>query len=105
MVIRSVLYLSSQHISRVISCLDVTTRQPSLPAGPHKGIVRDVNVRIFPSYSIPMTKVLKGKVKNSTQVKERIQATIVHRDGKQLVVLLPVEDQMDSGASGDKVQT
>ena len=71
----------------------------------HKGIVRDVNVRIFPSYSIPMTKVLKGKVKNSTQVKERIQATIVHRDVRRLVVLLPVEDQMDSGASGDKVQT
>ena len=71
----------------------------------HKGIVRDVNVRIFPSYSIPMTKVLKGKVKNSTQAKERIQATIVHRDVRRLVVLLPVEDQMDSDASGNQVQT
>lgn len=74
----------------------------------HKGVVRDVNVRIFPSYSIPMTKVLKGKVRHSTQVKERIQATIVHRDVRQLVVLLPVEDQMAnqySNASGDQVQT
>ena len=71
----------------------------------HKGIVRDVNVRIFPSYSIPMTKVLKGKVKSSTQVKQRIQATIIHRDVRRLVVLPPVEDQMDSDASGNQVQT
>lgn len=67
----------------------------------HKGVVRDVNVQIFPSYSVPMTKVLKGKLRHSTQVKER---RVVHRDVRWLVVLLPVEDQMAnqySNASGE----
>ena len=74
----------------------------------HKGVVRDVNVRTFPSYSVPLTRVSKGKSRHSTQNKERIQATIVHRDVRRLVVLLPVEEQMasqDSNAEGDQVQT
>lgn len=62
-----------------------------------KGVVRDVNIRIFPSYCIPITKPLKGKP--SHPVKEKIQATILHRDVRRLVVLLPAEEQLDDQVS------
>jgi hypothetical protein len=63
----------------------------------HKGAVRDVDVWTFPSYTVPLTRVSKGKSRhsnnNNKDNKERNQATIVHRDVSWLVVLLPVEEQ------------
>ena len=63
-----------------------------------KGIVRDVNVRIFPSYHVPVTKALKPKTNHPTSdgKKRKFQATILHRDVRRLVVLLPAEEQMES---------
>lgn len=57
-----------------------------------KGIVRDVNIWVFPSYCLP---VMKGQKQRSSHPikKEKIQATILHRDVRWLVVLLPVEEQ------------
>lgn len=62
-----------------------------------KNVVRDVDVRIFPSYCVPITKAVKGK--SSHPVKGRIQATILHRDVRRLVVLVPAEEQAEDQAS------
>lgn len=61
------------------------------------GIVRDVNVRIFPSYCVPLTRVPQRKMTH-LQRREKMQATILHRDVRRLVVLLPSEEQL--GVSG-----
>lgn len=61
-----------------------------------KGVVRDVNVRTFPSYPVPITKPLKA-TKNYSVLKgpkEKIPSTVIHRDVRRLVVLLPTEEQM-----------
>jgi len=56
-----------------------------------KGIVRDVNVRTFPSYPVP---VMKNKVFGGYKGQpSKIPATILHRDVRRLVILLPVEEQ------------
>ncbi|KAL3973670.1 mitochondrial-processing peptidase subunit beta [Sarotherodon galilaeus] len=60
-----------------------------------KGIVRDVNVRVCSSYSGSVAKSLRAEdlssgSKGATPV---AQATILHRDVRRLVVLLPVEEQ------------
>lgn len=65
-----------------------------------RGIVRDVHVRVFPSYCVPVTKVktVRGKIKhpNDGGSKVKIQATILHRDVSRIVVLLPTEEQSES---------
>lgn len=54
-----------------------------------KGVVRDANVRVFPSYLVDITKPTKRGTRSS------IPATILHRDVRRLIVLLPIEEQTD----------
>lgn len=54
-----------------------------------KGIVRDVYLRSFPSYPVATVKPTKKMKKHST----KIPATVLHRDVRRIVVLLPVEEQ------------
>lgn len=58
-----------------------------------RGIVRDVNVRVSPNYSVP---VQNSTVKESVSCegKRVCQGTVLHRDVRRLVVLLPIEEQM-----------
>ncbi|XP_038143265.1 uncharacterized protein LOC119784992 [Cyprinodon tularosa] len=60
-----------------------------------RGVGRDVNVRTFPSYPVPMSKggTLHKQRKNTEKLSSRIPYTIVHRDVRRLVVLLPIEEQ------------
>lgn len=60
-----------------------------------KGIVRDVNVRTLPSYPVPVTRPTTAKANQwtSKKLKEDIPATVLHRDVRRLVVLLPIEEQ------------
>ena len=60
-----------------------------------KGVVRDVNVRVFPSYCVPVTRAPKGKSIPGIR-REKIQATVLHRDVRRLVVLLTAEEQAES---------
>lgn len=56
-----------------------------------EGIVRDVDVRTFPSYLVPAMKhEVYGGYKGQPS---KIPATILHRDVRRLVILLPVEEQ------------
>lgn len=66
-----------------------------------KGIVRDVTVRVVPSYSVPVTKPARTKQRSSSSVtsKEKVQETFHHRDVRRLVVLLPAEEQMKDQAN------
>lgn len=60
-----------------------------------KGVVRDVNIRTFPSYPVLITKPSKARA-NSSESKigrEKIPSTVLHRDVRRLVVLLPAEEQ------------
>lgn len=54
-----------------------------------KGIARDVHVRTFPSYPVSTVKPIQKVKKPST----KIPATVLHRDVRRIVVLLPVEEQ------------
>lgn len=59
-----------------------------------KGIVRDADVRVFPSYCVPLTRTPKVKARHpNTRLEQKIQSTVLHRDVRRLVVLLPVEEQ------------
>ena len=58
-----------------------------------KGIVRDVNVRVFPSYSIPVMRAGNAKKPKPDGQNLKVQATVLHRDVRRQVVLLPVEEQ------------
>ncbi|KAK7944841.1 hypothetical protein WMY93_000569 [Mugilogobius chulae] len=65
-----------------------------------RGVVRDVHVKVSPSYgalgwmrspkSVPVVKDSGSLVESS----KSCQSTILHRDVRRLVVLLPVEDQV-----------
>lgn len=58
-----------------------------------KGIVRDCHVRTFPSYPVPLVKI-KGQIcKDKKKKSSQIPSTILHRDVRRLVVLLPKEEQ------------
>ncbi|KAB5567602.1 hypothetical protein PHYPO_G00234660 [Pangasianodon hypophthalmus] len=57
-----------------------------------KGIVRDVHVRTFPSYPVPTVK--PDKKEKSKKLK--IPATVLHRDVRRIIVLLPAEEQEKS---------
>lgn len=66
-----------------------------------KGIVRDVLVKTFPSYPVPITKAdskelpTRANAKGTKRLKLKIPATILHRDVRRLVILLPIEEQPD----------
>ncbi|XP_061896161.1 uncharacterized protein LOC133645296 [Entelurus aequoreus] len=64
-----------------------------------KGIVRDVLVRTFPSYPVPIKKT-SDKEKPTTKTKRlrhQIPATILHRDVRRLIILIPIEEQRKEG--------
>lgn len=66
----------------------------------HKGVVRDVDVRVFTNYPVSSVKPnkakVKGKGKRATKgLPNKIPATILHRDVRRLVVLIPAEEQSD----------
>ncbi|XP_035985835.1 uncharacterized protein LOC118559250 [Fundulus heteroclitus] len=60
-----------------------------------KGIVRDVNVKVVQSSCLPVTKPTLNRP-SAKVLKEATQTTVLHRDVRRLVVLLPVEDQTRS---------
>ncbi len=60
-----------------------------------KGIVRDVNVKVVQSSCLPVTKPALNRP-SAKVLKEAMQTTVLHRDVRRLVVLLPVEDQTRS---------
>nr|XP_057945469.1 uncharacterized protein LOC131139671 [Doryrhamphus excisus] len=57
-----------------------------------KGIVRDVDVKVFPSYCVPLVKA-KRTHPTCDGPREKMHSTILHRDVRRLVVILPVEEQ------------
>ena len=66
-----------------------------------KGVVRDVNVRTFPSYPVSTGKPVRGVEKAKMEHPTQIPATVLHRDVRRIVVLLPVEEQNNAGDTGD----
>lgn len=51
----------------------------------HKGVVRDVTVKVFPSYCVPVTKAAKalkadGRCPSIDGQKKKMQSTVLHRD-------------------------
>lgn len=59
-----------------------------------KGIVRDLNVKTFPSYPVPIRKLINvDKKKETKRLSLKIPSTMLHRDVRRLVVLLPIEEQ------------
>lgn len=64
-----------------------------------KGIVRDVLVRTFPSYPVPIRKGNGEEPTTKTKrLKHKIPATVLHRDVRRLVVLIPTEEQRSEGS-------
>ncbi|XP_036068500.1 uncharacterized protein LOC112152419 [Oryzias melastigma] len=53
------------------------------------GVVRDVKVRTYPSYPVSNMKTKPKESKPATN----IPATILHRDVRRIIVILPVEEQ------------
>lgn len=64
-----------------------------------KGIVRDVLVKTFPSYPVHITKAngkegpTRANSERTKRLQTKIPATILHRDVRRLVILLPIEEQ------------
>ncbi|XP_039513360.1 uncharacterized protein LOC120468822 [Pimephales promelas] len=62
-----------------------------------KGTVRDVMVRVFPSYPVSIVKPNQAEtgknVKPTKKHCDKIPATILRRDVRRLVVLIPIEEQ------------
>ncbi|XP_061902114.1 uncharacterized protein LOC133649625 [Entelurus aequoreus] len=67
-------------------------RVVSVNADP-KGIVRDVHVKVSPSGCVQV-KTPNPVVKESRSKEKDFQGTILHRDVRRLVVLIPAEDQV-----------
>lgn len=61
-----------------------------------KGIVRDAYVKVSPGYCTPTENKARRVGRPSTTKEERVHATILHRDVRRLVVLLPAEEQVHS---------
>ena len=62
-----------------------------------RGIVRDVNVRTFPSYPVPVVRPSTGgdtSRQGARKLLKRIPVSILCRDVRRLVILLPVEEQL-----------
>ncbi|XP_077480924.1 uncharacterized protein LOC144092035 [Stigmatopora argus] len=53
-----------------------------------RGIVRDVHVKTFPSYPVSTTKSDQAK-----KPPTKIPSTILHRDVRRIIILIPVEEQ------------
>lgn len=70
-----------------------------------KGIVRDVNVLTVPSCPVSMVKPdyynIKRKAVNAKRPSTKIPATILHRDIRRIIVLLPIEEQNNSETRGE----
>nr|XP_043874409.1 uncharacterized protein LOC122764147 isoform X1 [Solea senegalensis] len=68
-----------------------------------KGIVRDVLVKTFPSYPVHIKKAkgkegpTRGNGEKTRRLQNKIPATILHRDVRRLVILLPAEEQENEG--------
>ncbi|XP_073670542.1 uncharacterized protein [Paramisgurnus dabryanus] len=66
-----------------------------------KGIVRDVLVRTFPSYPVHITKAkdkeghIRANSEKTGRLQTKIPATILHRDVRRLVILIPIEEQAE----------
>ncbi|XP_041831483.1 uncharacterized protein LOC121633477 [Melanotaenia boesemani] len=65
-----------------------------------KGVVRDVQVRTFPSCPVTIKKSAKeesgcGAVKVGRKTHMKVPATILQRDVRRLVILVPAEEQQD----------
>ncbi|XP_032410348.1 uncharacterized protein LOC116714123 isoform X3 [Xiphophorus hellerii] len=58
-----------------------------------KGIVRDVYVRTYPSYPVPLVRAGGQTRKMRKKLQMKIPSTILHRDVRRIVVLLPIEEQ------------
>ena len=64
-----------------------------------KGIVTDVGT--FPSYPVPVMKPNKGEItKTNKEGTNNNNATILHRDVRRLVILLPIEEQPEAWKTG-----
>lgn len=59
-----------------------------------RGIVRDVNVRVSPNHCVPVQRSTVRESASSDR-KRVCQGTVLHRDVRRLVVLLPIEEQME----------
>lgn len=93
---RKIVWLADQNalrgqykLARVISVKD------------KEGIVRDVNVRTFPSYPVPVRRRTKEGAtdrngKSTKRLLVYIPSTILHRDVRRLVILIPVEKQPET---------
>ena len=55
-----------------------------------EGIVRDVHVRTFPSYPVP---TMKPDQREKNKLLTKILSTVLHRDVRRVIVLLPAEEQ------------
>lgn len=58
-----------------------------------KGIVRDVLVKTFPSYPVHIKKTNGDE--RTKRLQTKIPATILHRNVRRLVILLPTEEQAE----------
>lgn len=66
-----------------------------------RGIVRDVKVRVVTSSCIPQVRPATSASRHlASSIWRDVQSTILHRDVRRLVVLLPVEEQA-GGQKGD----
>lgn len=67
------------------------------------GIVRDVNVRTFPTYPVSTVKSIKESSTSKAsgwKSPTKIPATLLHRDIRLLVVLVPVEEEFNTETMG-----
>lgn len=58
-----------------------------------KGVVRDVHVRTFPSYPVS---TMKSNQRSTRKLKIKIPSTVLHRDVRRVIVLIPVEEQKNT---------
>lgn len=68
-----------------------------------KDIVRDVLIRSFPSYPVSIVKPNQVGTTSKRTKSFKIPATVLHRDVRRLVVLIPIEEQQrsETSASGN----
>ncbi|KAK7879276.1 hypothetical protein WMY93_033942 [Mugilogobius chulae] len=65
-----------------------------------KGIVRDVHVRTYPSYPVPIVKSGGQANKKVKKLQTKLPSTILHRDVRRIIVLLPIEEQKSTVITG-----
>jgi hypothetical protein len=67
-------------------------RVVSVNADP-RGIIRDVHVKVSPSGCVQV-KTPRPVAKGSGSKEKDLQGTILHRDVRRLIILIPAEDQV-----------